>query len=84
MEKVDNNSKNKKDLLKLNRRKFYKRLGFRDLNCELYLFGVSYMPCVLDITNEELNEELVMQEIFKIYSSVIGKYTNKFCKVKYM
>lgn len=56
---------------------FYKKLGFAPLNYDFNLFKVVFTPLVLN-TNKELNDEdVIVQEIIKIYYELCDEQTFK-------
>ena len=64
------------------RTKFYERIGFYKLGFDLDLFKVIYSTYLLPCTNQKFSEEVVIEEIFKIYNVIVGEERIKNnCKV---
>lgn len=80
IEKVGLGKDKEENLLREKRRKFYENLGFKELNYDFDLFNNIYTPYLFSNTNED--EEVVVQEIVKIYEEITGKErTRKNCKI---
>lgn len=71
IEKVGLGKNKEENLLREKRRKFYKKLGFKKLNFDLFLFDVIYTPYLF--SNIKDNEDMIIDEILNIYESVSGK-----------
>lgn len=61
----------KENRIRERRTKFYERLGFRKLDFDLTLFSVIYTPYVYE--NLSNTDENIIEEILKIYETIIGK-----------
>ena len=79
IEKIGLGKDEKENLLREKRRLFYESLGFKQLNFELILFDVIYMPYV--ISNIDIDEDEIVEEVLKIYRTVSGdELIKKNCK----
>ena len=71
IEKVGLGKDAEENLLRANRRNFYEKLGFKELNFDLFLFDVVYTPYLF--SNNKYNEDRIIDEILNIYESISGK-----------
>lgn len=71
IEKVGLGKDEEDNLLRGKRKNFYKKLGFKRLNFDLFLFDVIYEPYLF--SNMKDDENVVIDEIFNIYESISGK-----------
>lgn len=68
------------NLLREKRKRFYEKFGFQKLNFDLSLFSVVYTPYLL--SNKAVDEEIVIQEILKIYKAIPEEeYVEQYCKI---
>lgn len=64
--------KDKEENINREKRKYFcEKLGFKKLNYDLLLFEVIYTPYIYSNFND--NEEVVVDEILKIYEEISGK-----------
>ena len=54
------------------RAKFYEKLGFYQLNFEIKLYNVVYSTYILSDQKEKNSEEIVMENVLKIYNAILG------------
>lgn len=81
VEKTDLGSNMEENNLRKRRMKFYEKLGFYKLKYDLELYKVIYTPICLNI-NGKLSDEEIIENAFKIYTSILGrKNTIKNCKI---
>lgn len=71
IEKVGLGKDEEENRLREKRKKFYEEIGFKKLSFDLFLFNVMYTPYLFS-TNKP-DEEIVIDEIFSIYESILGK-----------
>ncbi len=71
IEKVGLGKDAEENLLRANRKNFYEKLGFKELNFDLFLFDVVYTPYLF--SNNKYNEDRIIDEILNIYESISGK-----------
>lgn len=84
VEKADLGNNKDENRLRKERIKFYERIGFYKLNCDLDLYTVIYSPYILQISNVKESEEKVLKDIFDIYIAILGeKRTKSNCKIIY-
>lgn len=80
IEKIGLGKDEKDNELRIRRKKFYDKLGFKKLKFDLVLFGVVYMPYIY--TNVNNDEDFIIEEIWKIYEEICGKERiRKNCKI---
>lgn len=73
---------NKENEIREKRAKFYERVGFYKLGFDLDLFKVIYSTYLLPRTDKKFSDEEVIEEIFKIYNTIIGEERMKNnCKI---
>lgn len=84
VEKADLGNNKDENRLRKERIKFYERIGFYKLDCDLDLYTVIYSPYILQISNVKESEEKVLKDIFDIYIAILGeKRTKSNCKIIY-
>lgn len=71
IEKVGLGKDTEENLLREKRRNFYKKIGFKKLNFDLFLFDVIYTPYLF--SNIKDNEDMIIDEILNIYEAISGK-----------
>lgn len=71
IEKVGLGKDKEENINREKRKYFYEKLGFKKLNYDLLLFEVIYTPYIYSNFND--NEEVVVDEILKIYEEISGK-----------
>lgn len=71
IEKVGLGKDAEENRLREKRKKFYEEIGFKKLSFDLFLFNVVYTPYLFS-TNKP-DEEIVIDEIFNIYESILGR-----------
>ena len=71
IEKVGLGKDKEENINREKRKDFYEKLGFKKLNYDLLLFEVIYTPYIYSNFND--NEEVVVDEILKIYEEISGK-----------
>ena len=71
IEKVGLGKNEEENLLRIKRQEFYKKIGFKKLKFDLFLFGVVYTPYLY--SNVEDDENVVINEILSIYEVISGK-----------
>lgn len=71
IEKVGLGKNEEENLLRIKRQEFYKKIGFKKLKFDLFLFGVIYTPYLY--SNVEDDENVVINEILSIYEVISGK-----------
>ena len=80
IEKIGFGKDEKENLLREKRKNFYEKMGFKKLNFDLLLFGVTYTPYLF--SNIDDDEDIIIDEVFNIYESISGKeIINQNCKV---
>lgn len=63
----------KENEIREKRAKFYERIGFNKLGFDLDLFKVIYSAYLLPCSNKEFSDQEVIEEIFKIYNTIVGE-----------
>jgi len=77
IEKVDENNEQS-----LKRWEFYKRLGFRLVNSELYIYYVLYNPIIC--SSKKYTTREIVRNLFKYYNlNCEEDAISKYCKIKY-
>lgn len=71
IEKVGLGKNVEENLLREKRKQFYKKVGFKKLDFDLFLFDVIYTPYLF--SNIKDNEEMIIDEILNIYELISGK-----------
>lgn len=71
IEKVGLGKDEKENQFRKRRQKFYEALGFKKLNFDLFLFYVIYSPYLF--SNVNLEEKIMIEQIFDIYKMILGK-----------
>lgn len=71
IEKVGLGKDTEANLLREKRRNFYEKIGFKELNFDLFLFDVIYTPYLFSNIKED--EDIIIDEILNIYESISGK-----------
>lgn len=82
IEKEGLGDSNEANELRSRRANFYKKLGFIKLRYDLELYKVIYTPYVLKTSNIKIREDVLYDEIFKVYEQFTGKeFIDKYCKI---
>lgn len=71
IEKVGLGKGEEENIARKKRKGFYENLGFRELNFDLFLYGVIYTPLLF--SKNEDNEESIISEVLEIYEIITGK-----------
>lgn len=72
IEKVGLGKDEKENQFRKRRQQFYEKLGFKKLNFDLFLFDVIYEPYLF--SNVDMEEETMIEQIFDIYKTILGKF----------
>ena len=82
IEKVGYGNNNLENKMRKRRANFYENLGFCKMMFDLNLYKIIYSAYILTCSNNVLKEEVVIENIFEIYKSILGeKKVEKNCKV---
>lgn len=71
VEKVGLGKDESENLVRQKRKRFYENVGCKELNFDLFLYGVIFTPLLF--TKNENNEDSIISEILEIYESITGK-----------
>lgn len=71
IEKVGLGRNEKENLARQKRKCFYEKVGFKELNFDLFLFNVVYTPLLF--SNIQENEDVIIDNILEIYEAITGK-----------
>lgn len=71
IEKVGLGKCKEENLIRQKRKSFYEYLGFKELNFDLFLFGMIYTPLLF--SNNHENEDIIINSILEIYEAIMGK-----------
>lgn len=72
VEKLGLGSDEKENILRQRRMDFYTKLGFIPLNYDFNLFNVVFTPMVLNTYKELDEEDVIVQDVIKIYYEILG------------
>lgn len=80
IEKVGLGKDESENLARQKRKAFYENVGCKELNFDLFLYGVIFTPLLF--SKNEDNEDSIISEILEIYESITGKERiKKNCKI---
>jgi GNAT superfamily N-acetyltransferase len=80
IEKVGLGESEQENLIRQKRKAFYENVGFKELKFDLFLFDVIYTPLLF--SNEQENEDIIIDSILEIYETITGKERiKKNCKI---
>ena len=80
IEKVGLGKDESENLARQKRKAFYENVGCKELNFDLFLYGVIFTPLLF--SKNEDNEENIISEILEIYEAITGKERiAKNCKI---
>lgn len=80
IEKVGLGKEESENLVRQKRKAFYENVGCKELNFDLFLYGVIFTPLLF--SKNEDNEDSIISEILEIYESITGKERiKKNCKI---
>lgn len=83
IEKLGMGRDNMENTLRQMRMNFYTKLGFIPLNYDFNLFNVIYTPMILPVHNKLDSEEIIVQEVIKIYHEILSdKIFENNCKIQ--
>lgn len=73
IEKVGYGKSEQENIIREKRAKFYEKIGFKKMKFDLDMYKVIYSLYILPCMEQLDEEEIIIEEVFKIYTAILSK-----------